>query len=228
MCAMRHLLAAVFSYAALPLFALAALAIIWARFLPVPSTPYMIGEALREGTIKQEWVGTNELPRHIAATIIASEDSGFCRHTGVEWEILNEVMRTGAERGGSTISQQMVKNLLLWQGDSRASKYLRKAIEIPLTQFVEMIYPKGRIMEVYLNIIEYDTGVFGIEMAAQHHFRVSAAELSPHQMALLAAVLPSPKRYSAVPPTPYIAKRARLIERWARDAQALNLDSCVL
>ncbi len=204
-----------------------AIALIWVRFLPVPHTSYMTNERARLGSIKYDWVSMSEMPEHIPANLIAAEDSGFCNHHGVEWQVLWKLINEGADRGGSTISQQMVKNLFLWQGNSKLSKYARKAIEIPLTLIVEIALPKERIVEIYMNIIEYDTGVFGIEQAALHHFNVHAKDLSTHQMALLAAVLPNPKSYQAVPAGQYVSKRAGQIERGARDVISSHLNACI-
>lgn len=204
-----------------------AIALLWIRFFPIPNTSYMIHEKARLGAVKYDWISLNYLPDHIPASVIAAEDSGFCNHHGVEWQVLWKLINEGADRGGSTISQQMVKNLFLWQGETTFSKYARKAIEVPLTLIVELALPKKRIVEIYLNIIEYDTGVFGIEQAALHHFNVNAKDLSPRQMALLAAVLPNPKSYQAVPAGDYVAGRAKQIERGARDVVGANLNECV-
>ncbi len=203
------------------------ISLIWARFLPIPTTFYMMSERAKLGEIKRDWIDTSDLRPEVYATIIASEDSGFCNHSGVEWGVLFEVIRQGGERGGSTISQQTVKNLYLWHGKSRVSKTIRKAIEIPLTLIVDLALPKERILEIYLNIVEFDAGVFGIEAAALHHFGVSADALSSRQIALLTAVLPNPKGYSAVPPGNYVNQRAKEIEKGAQDIISTHLNHCL-
>ncbi|MCL4169476.1 UNVERIFIED_CONTAM: hypothetical protein GTU68_040085 [Idotea baltica] len=197
------------------------------RFFPVPLTYYALSESVRLGGVKRDWIRIDTLPRHVPASLIASEDAGFCSHHGVEWGVLREVISNGATRGGSTISQQMIKNVFLWHGRSRFSRGVRKTLEIPMTLFVEVVYPKRRIAEIYLNVVEFDTGVFGIEEAAKHHFGVSANSLSQHQTALLIAVLPNPKSYTAVPASPYVSDRAKQIQKGARDVVARNLDDCI-
>ncbi len=203
------------------------LAIIWARFLPISTTPFMWGERMRLGEVRYDWISTDELPDYISTSVMAGEDAGFCEHNGVEWAILWTLFKEGGQRGGSTISQQMVKNLWLWHGDSRISRAMRKVIEIPITLLLELLYPKERIMELYLNIVEFDEGVFGIEAAAQHHFGKPASNLTREEMARLAAVLPNPARYQAVPPDGYVQRRAPAIGRGARDIEALGLNECL-
>lgn len=206
---------------------LCVLALIWARFLPISTTPYMWSEARRLDGVKYQWISTDDLPDFIATSVMAGEDSHFCEHNGVEWGVLWEVIKEGGDRGGSTISQQTVKNLWLWHGQSFFGRAARKLFEIPMTLLVELLYPKARIMELYLNIAEFDTGVFGIEAAAWHHFRKPANELSREEMSRLAAVLPNPARYQAVPPDRYVSRRAPQIARGARDIEALGLDQCL-
>jgi monofunctional biosynthetic peptidoglycan transglycosylase len=123
---------------------------------------------------------------NLVQAVILSEDGAFCRHSGVDWLAMEEAIEEA--RGGSTITMQVVKNLFLWSSRS----YIRKAIEIPLALLMEVLWPKQRIMEVYLNIAEWGDGVFGAEAAAQHHFRKPAAQLSPQEAALLAVSLPNP------------------------------------
>lgn len=177
------------------------------RFIAPPTTVYMIQESNRLGSIEYTWVPLEDISPIMAHAVVAAEDANFCKHWGLDFGALNAALRGGARRGGSTISQQTVKNAYLWQGRS----WVRKGIEMAITPVANLIWGKRRTLEIYLNIIEFDEGVFGIEAAAQHHFGVSAAKLNRTQSARLAAVLPSPKRYSAVAPSSYLRKRATAI-----------------
>ncbi len=143
----------------------------------------------------------------MARAAVAAEDADFCRHSGFDISALRAAMRGGARRGGSTISQQTVKNAFLWQGRS----WPRKALEAVLTPAVELAWPKRRILEVYLNLAEFGEGVFGVEAAARAAFGVAAADLNAGQAAALAAVLPSPKTRDPAAPTPAMARRAARI-----------------
>lgn len=128
----------------------------------------------------------------------------------------------GADRGASTLTQQTVKNVWLWQGRS----WFRKAMEAAMTPLVEALWTKRRIVEVYLNVAEFDTGVFGIEAAARHHFGVSASELTARQASLLAAVLPNPKKRQAVNPSTATDRRARAIADGAATIRADGRSKC--
>ena len=118
--------------------------------------------------------------------VILSEDGAFCRHRGVDWSALEEAIEN--DRGGSTISMQVVKNLFLWP----ASSYVRKALEMVLAYLVEVVWPKRRVLEIYLNIAEWGPGIFGAEAAARHNFGKAASQLTPEEAALLAVALPNP------------------------------------
>jgi monofunctional biosynthetic peptidoglycan transglycosylase len=142
---------------------------------------------------------------HLA--VIMSEDARFCRHHGVDWEELETAIDRavdGFARGGSTISMQVVKNLFLWP----ARSYVRKAIEIPLTYAAEAVWPKRRVLEIYLNIAEWGPGIFGAEAAARYHFRKTAASLTPREAALLAVSLPNPFERRAGDPGPGTSRLA--------------------
>lgn len=185
-----------------------------------PTTPYMIGESRREGGLARDWVPMERIAPVMARSAVAAEDANFCLHWGLDLDAIKAAMADGAQRGGSTISQQTVKNVYLWHGRS----WLRKSLEAVLTPLVEAVWSKRRILEVYLNVAEFDRGVFGVEAAARHYFGVSAAELSPTQAARLAAVLPDPKGRSAVDPSPSVQRRAASIRDGAatieRDGRA--------
>lgn len=171
-------------------------------------TPYMRAEELRIGAaVDAEWVPLEDIAPVMARSVIAAEDANFCNHWGFDMSAIRAAVDSGGARGASTLSQQTVKNVYLWHGRS----YIRKALEAALTPLVELIWSKRRIVEVYLNVAEFDEGVFGVEAAARHYFGVGPEGLSPMQAAHLAAILPSPKTRSASRPSGYVTKRARQI-----------------
>ncbi|UYV37327.1 monofunctional biosynthetic peptidoglycan transglycosylase [Rhodobacteraceae bacterium D3-12] len=183
-------------------------------------TFYMRAEARRLGGLDHIWVPLSEVAPVMARSAVAAEDANFCLHWGFDVEAIRAALEEGDGRGASTISQQVVKNVYLWQGRN----WTRKALEAVITPVVEAIWTKRRIIEVYLNIAEFDEGVFGVDAAAQHYFGVTPAKLSPLQAARLAAVLPSPKTRSASRPSKALARRARSIldgaETIRRDGRA--------
>jgi len=148
----------------------------------------------------------------MARASVAAEDANFCRHWGVDFEALRDVLESGATRGASTITQQVAKNVFLWHGRS----YLRKGLEAGFAFAIELVWGKRRILEVYLNVAEFDAGVFGVEAAARHYFGVSAADLSLRQASRLAAILPDPKARSASRPSEFVVKRGRSISSGAQ------------
>ena len=169
-----------------------------------PMTPYMLSEARRLGGVERDWVPIEEIAPVMARAAVAAEDADFCLHWGIDVDAVRAALEDGGQRGGSTISQQVVKNVYLWHGRS----WFRKALEAGLTPVVEAVWSKRRIVEVYLNVAEFDEGVFGVEAAAQHYFGVPAAELSGVQAARLAAILPAPKSRSASTPSGFVRQRA--------------------
>ena len=187
-----------------------------------PTTPYIVSEALRLGGVSRQWVPMEEIAPAMARSAVAAEDANFCLHWGFDMAAIRDALDDGAARGASTISQQTVKNVYLWQGRS----WLRKALEAVLTPAVELVWSKRRILEVYLNVAEFDTGVFGVEAAAQHYFGVSAADLGSRQAAALAAVLPAPKERSAARPSAFVARRAASIADGAATIAADGRDAC--
>lgn len=172
-----------------------------------PTNIYMFSEGRRLGGVDQEWVSMDEIAPAMARSAVAAEDANFCQHWGLDIVAIKSAIAEGSNRGASTISQQVVKNVYLWQGRS----YVRKAMEALMTPLVEAIWTKRRILEVYLNIAEFDEGVFGVEAAARHYFGVGPSELTETQAARLAAILPSPKKRSASRPSAFVKKRARQI-----------------
>lgn len=148
--------------------------------------------------------------------VIAGEDQRFAEHFGFDVAAIKAAVehnsRGGSVRGASTLSQQVAKNQFLWSGRS----WLRKGMEVWFTLWIEVLWPKQRILEVYLNIAEWDRGVFGVEAAAQEHFGVGASYLSDRQASLLAAVLPNPRDWSAANPPAHVQRRARWIQQQSR------------
>lgn len=179
--------------------------------LPPPITPLMVLRLVQGEGLRKEWVGLGEMQPYLAYSVIAAEDNRFCRHAGVDWQELNEQIeryQAGEEtRGASTITMQTVKNLILWPGRDP----LRKGLEIYFAHYLDLIWSKRRIMEVYLNVVEWDNGVYGAEAASRHHFKRQAGDLTPGQAALLAATLPNPREWSAGRPGPYVSGRGRTI-----------------
>ena len=177
---------------------LALLLVVTAHSMTYPhGTLYMGQEARRLGGIDYEWVPIEDIAPVMARSVVAAEDANFCEHWGFDMSAIRAALEEGSGRGASTISQQVVKNVYLWHGRNWA----RKALEAAITPLVEMIWTKRRIIEIYLNVAEFDEGVFGVDAAAQHYFGVTPAELTPTQAARLAMVLPNPKGRSASKPT---------------------------
>jgi len=173
-------------------------------FVAPPGGLFMWQEYRRLGEISRQWVPLHQIAPIMARSVVAAEDANFCRHWGFDMSAIRQVIEQGAARGASTISQQTVKNVFLWHGRD----WTRKALESGITLLVEASWPKARIIEVYLNIAEFDEGVFGVEAAAQHYFGTTAAELSAEQAARLAAILPAPKTRNAANPSEFTRRRA--------------------
>lgn len=180
------------------------LAALWNRAVAPGPTFYMKQEARRLGKIAYDWTPIDAVAPVMARAVVAAEDADFCNHWGFDMRAIRQVVARGGARGASTISQQTVKNVYLWHGRS----WPRKALEAVMTPMIEAAWPKRRIIEVYLNVAEFDEGVFGVGAAAQHYFGVDAADLTGRQAARLAAILPDPKERSASRPTDWVRKRA--------------------
>jgi len=197
-------------------------------FIDPPSNVLMMQRAAEGQTITRYPIPINRVSPHVIRAVIAAEDAKFCTHDGFDVEAIQDAMESNAKggrrRGGSTISQQVAKNLFLWP----ESSWLRKGFEVYFTALIEFMYPKRRIMEHYLNIAEWGDGHFGVEAAARARFGVSAADLTPLQAARLAAVLPSPNRWRADNPGPYVRRRAATIVQRARVVQNEGAAACVL
>ncbi|MBV2134123.1 monofunctional biosynthetic peptidoglycan transglycosylase [Pseudomonas sp. MAP12] len=192
------------------------------RWLPPPGSALMVErkvESWIDGQpidLQRDWRPWAELPDDLKVAVIAAEDQRFAEHWGFDMTAIRAALahneRGGSLRGASTLSQQVAKNLFLWSGRS----WLRKGLEAWFTVLIETLWPKQRILEVYLNSAEWGTGVFGAEAAAQHHFGKGAPYLSSQQASLLAAVLPNPRDWSASRPSGYVQQRAGWIRRQMR------------
>ncbi len=198
------------------------------RFAAPPGTWTMLERDLDGQTVRYDWTGLQEISPHLVRAVIAAEDSRYCLHAGLDMEAIKEAAehnkKNGKRRGGSTISQQTAKNVFLWNGGG----YLRKALEAWFTLVSETIWGKRRTMELYLNIAEWGDGYFGAEAAAQGRFGKSAKDLTKQEAALLAAVLPSPNKWRAVNPGPYVRGRAATIRKRMDIVRRDGLDQCVL
>ncbi|WP_319407899.1 monofunctional biosynthetic peptidoglycan transglycosylase [uncultured Desulfosarcina sp.] len=184
------------------------------RWVPPPTSAFMLQQRLSGIGVDYRWTPMDRISPHAALAVIASEDQNFFDHWGVDLKAIAEAFKDNRTRirprGASTISQQVVKNLFLWPGRS----YVRKGIEVYFTLLMEILWPKTRILEVYLNIAEMGTGVFGVEAAGQRFFHKPAARLNQREAATLAAVLPSPKRMLADRPSDYVIRRTwQIIEQ---------------
>jgi monofunctional biosynthetic peptidoglycan transglycosylase len=177
-------------------------------------------ERLRPGAgLKHVWVDYGGISAHLKRAVVAAEDARFIEHEGVDWDAIQKALEANRKRGrpargGSTISQQLAKNLFL----SPERSYVRKGQELAITYMIEALWDKRRILEVYLNVAEWGDGVFGAEAAARHYFGTSAARLGPEESARLAVMLPRPKYYDRNRGSDYLARRAGTILRYMGDA----------
>ncbi|HSM20205.1 MAG TPA: monofunctional biosynthetic peptidoglycan transglycosylase [Hyphomicrobiales bacterium] len=185
-----------------------------------PVSTLMLWRLLEGRGISQQWVDLANIAPALPATVIMTEDGRFCEHHGVDWEAVQQVVEEAGEggepRGASTIPMQTAKNLFLWPHRS----YLRKLLEIPLAYWLDLVWSKQRIIEVYLNVVEFGPGIYGAEAAARHHFGKDAKRLTGREAGLLAAVLPNPIARSASRPGPVTRRLARRAERRGRAAGA--------
>lgn len=194
------------------------------RFVDPPFTSFMAirqFEALRAGDtrfrVAYDWRDLEAIAPSLPLSVVAAEDQDFARHRGFDVRAIERALehnaRGGRIRGGSTISQQLAKNLFLWGGRS----WVRKGAEAWYTVLIETLWPKRRILEVYVNVAEFGDGIYGAQAAARSYWGKDAGALGANESARLAAVLPSPRRYSAHRPGPYVQRRARWIERNVRN-----------
>ncbi len=191
------------------------------RWLDPPTTMVMLAQRVESRQIAgfdldYRWRDWATLSPQVPIALVAAEDQQFPAHHGFDLDAIGRALdhndAGGRLRGASTISQQVAKNLFLWQGRS----WLRKGMEVWYTLWLELLWPKQRVLEVYANIAEFGIGVYGVEAAAQRYFGVSASALNSAQSARLAAVLPSPRRWHADHPGPYVLARQAWVERQVR------------
>ena len=204
---------------ALALVAASLLAVMLFRFLAPPATALMVerrigswfGEAAYDP--QYNWVSMDQISPSMGLAVIAAEDQNFLAHTGFDWEAIQRALdhneRSSRTRGASTITQQTAKNLFLWQGRS----WTRKGVEAYFTLLLESLWSKKRILETYLNIVEFGDGIYGVEAASQRYFRKPARRLNAEEAALLAAVLPNPHRFKVRAPSGYVRDRQQWILR---------------
>ncbi|SDX35840.1 monofunctional biosynthetic peptidoglycan transglycosylase [Ruegeria halocynthiae] len=187
-----------------------------------PITHTIWSEWRRIGRVEREWVPIEDIAPVMARSAVAAEDANFCLHWGFDVEAIRDALEDGGNRGASTITQQVVKNVFLWQGRS----WVRKALETTMTPVVEIVWSKQRILEVYLNVAETGSGVFGVEAAAQKFYGVNAAKMSPVQAARLAAILPAPRNRSVTDPSVRTRRRAASILDGAATIRADGRADC--
>jgi len=198
--------------------------VVWYKSHPPDITPVMREQLSHlqaqdaNAVLRYQWVDYASISRHLKRAVVASEDAGFVDHGGVEWEAIRQAWEYnqrqaehGSEqrRGGSTITQQLAKNLFL----SSNRSYLRKGQELALAYMIEHVMSKERILELYLNVAEWGVGVFGAEAAARHYYKTSANNLGPGQAARLAAMLPNPRYYDQNRSTSFLSSRTGIIAR---------------
>jgi monofunctional biosynthetic peptidoglycan transglycosylase len=208
------------------LLALVAVAAVWVfRWVNPPPGATMIGEWMRLGGIERDWVPIAAMAEYLPLSAAAAEDANFCLHHGFDLDGIRAALADDRRvRGASTITQQVAKNVFLWQGRS----WLRKGLEAGFAVLIEILWPKRRIMEVYLNVAEMDEGVFGVQAAARHYWNRDADALGPQRSARLMAVLPDPKDRSPVSGSAFIARRGAQIERGAATIRADGRAACFL
>ncbi|WP_245256535.1 monofunctional biosynthetic peptidoglycan transglycosylase [Bartonella tamiae] len=184
-----------------------------------PLSTLMIKDLVLLRGYDRQWVRLNDISPHLRYAVIMSEDGKFCAHHGVDWKELQSVItsKNGPSRGASTITMQMVKNLFLWHG---RPYYVRKALEISYAVVADQVLSKEKILEIYLNIAEWGSGIYGAEAAAQHYFKRSAKNLTARQAALMAVALPNPKLRHPAKPSVNLTRLAILIENRARQSGA--------
>jgi len=193
-----------------------------------PVSALMLERRVAGARVERIWIPIDAVPPAVSEAIIAAEDAHFCTHRGIDWGELRAALVDAGEggrlRGGSTITQQVAKNLFLWQGRS----YVRKALEAPLALWIDLVLPKRRILELYLNIAAWGpSGEFGIEAGARRAFGKSARALTAEEAALMAAILPNPARRSAAHPRPAVQRLAGIYLARAHARMTAGFDRCL-
>lgn len=202
------------------------------RFVPPLFTILMVKQAVAGHGMDYRWRSLDHISPRLVEAVIAAEDARFCQHHGFDVEAIQKAMEANERaeqrgsdkrRGASTISQQTAKNVFLWP----SRDWVRKGLEVGYTGLIELVWGKRRIMEMYLNVAEWAPGVYGAEAASQHWFHKSADKLTAREAARLAAILPSPRRYKAAAPGPYVRRRASRIQAAMGTVREAGLDRCV-
>ena len=197
------------------------------RYVPVPVTITMLADP---NGFTRDWTSLGEIDRDMVDAAIAGEDGKFCSHDGFDRDAIERAMEKNLKgkrlRGGSTISQQTAKNVFLWQGTGW-SRYLRKGLEAWFTVLIEQLWPKRRIMEVYLNVAETGIGTYGVQSAAQRYYNRSAATLSPVEAARIAAALPAPRRRAVNGASGFTRRHGNAIAARIGVVRRDGLDACV-
>ena len=188
--------------------------IIVLKWINPPFTPTQLSAWIGGDGLKRDYVGYDEMSYQIKLAVIASEDQMFPDHDGFDWKNIEKAMKynqkkPGRIRGASTITQQVAKNVFLWQGRS----WIRKGLEVYFTKMIEWVWGKRRILEMYLNVVEMGKGIYGVEAASNSYFKKPAKNLNRKQAAMIAACLPNPKKYSVQPPTSYVVVKSGWIMR---------------
>ncbi len=215
---MKRLVTLLF-WLAVSLAALSILLVLLFKWVPVSGTPLMVIRTVQQATsgqeirLKHDWVAMNKISPNLQLAVICSEDQNFVNHWGFDLEAIDKALKDSKKRnrqprGASTISQQTAKNVFLWPGRS----WVRKGFEVWFTGWIELLWSKKRILQVYLNSIEMGNGIYGAEAAAQYYFKVPASALTARQAAAIAAVLPNPRKYNAATPGPYVSGRISWIQ----------------
>jgi monofunctional biosynthetic peptidoglycan transglycosylase len=204
------------------------LALLVFRFVPIPFTPSMVIDLVTLNPVSYHWRSADEISPYLGRAVIGSEDQNFCNHDGFDWKELNHAWRDYRVkhkplRGASTLSQQAAREVFLTSWRS----FIRKGVEAYLTVLMEALWPKKRILTVYLNVVDWGNGNYGAEAAAENYFGVSAAELTQAQAARLAAVLPNPDRFKADKPGRYVRRRTGALVSRQHQVVRDYLDWCL-
>jgi len=197
------------------------------RFVPPPTTPLAAATWMEEGTIYKIWTPIQDISPALVRATIGAEDANFCAHHGFDWQAIGKAMRQNSPgrrlRGASTISQQTAKNVFL----TPHRNWLRKGLETYLTVMIEALWPKRRILEIYLNEVQFGSNVFGAEAAAEFYFHKPAAWLNEGEAARLAAVLPDPEDWRVLDAGPYVESRTLTLMDRIMEVQRDHLDACI-
>jgi len=202
------------------------------RFVPPLFTILMVKQAVAGHGMDYRWRSLDHISPRLVEAVIAAEDARFCQHHGFDVEAIQKAMEANERaeqrgsdkrRGASTISQQTAKNVFLWP----SRDWVRKGLEVGYTGLIELVWGKRRIMEMYLNVAEWAPGVYGAEAASRHWVTKSAENLTAREAARLAAILPSPRRYKAASPGPFVRRRASRIQAAMGTVREAGLDRCV-